>query len=93
MRDLESRRRSTNRYTKLLVPVIEDRNLSSACVRALKKLSRDIEDELRCREIRRMTDTNTDSKADDIIVFEVRNESQCTRKRLKRKVLEATDMD
>lgn len=93
MRDLESHRRSTNRYAKLVVPVIEDRNLSRACVRALEKLSRDIEDDLRCSEIRRMRDRDTDSNAGDIIVIEVKNKSQCTRKKLKRKVLEATNMD
>eukprot|EP00573_Skeletonema_grethae_P011266 CAMPEP_0201704748 /NCGR_PEP_ID=MMETSP0578-20130828/43771_1 /ASSEMBLY_ACC=CAM_ASM_000663 /TAXON_ID=267565 /ORGANISM="Skeletonema grethea, Strain CCMP 1804" /LENGTH=260 /DNA_ID=CAMNT_0048192841 /DNA_START=1678 /DNA_END=2460 /DNA_ORIENTATION=+ len=93
MRDLESHRNSTNRYAKLVVAVVEKKNLSRACERALKKLSRDIEEDVRCRKIRRMRDRDNDSDASDIIVIEVKNESQCTRTRLKRKVLQATGLD
>ena len=93
MEDLESRRYSSHSDAKVLAFVIEDDNLSNACERALRKVSRDIKRELSCRDIRRMRDRRTASNARDIIVVKVKSESQCTRRRLKKKVLRATDMD
>ncbi len=93
MKNLESRRSSTYGNAKAVVVVIDKDRVHGACKRALKNLSREIEDDLNCRDIRRMEDQNTDSSAEDIIVITVKRDSQCTPRRLKNKVLKATNLD
>mmetsp|Transcript_13589 Transcript_13589/g.20460 ORF Transcript_13589/g.20460 Transcript_13589/m.20460 type:complete len:241 (-) Transcript_13589:630-1352(-) len=92
LKELESNRRSNTRdKVKTVFVVVSKDDFSDDCKRAIRKLPDKIEKDLRCRQIRRMDDDQTDS--DDNFVIRVKSESQCTKSKLERKVLNAADLN
>jgi len=92
LKELESNRRSnTNDKVKTVFVVVSKDDFSKDCRRAIKKLPEKIEEDLRCGQIRRMDDDQTDS--DDNFIIRVKSESQCTTRKLERKVLNTADFN
>eukprot|EP00574_Skeletonema_japonicum_P000796 CAMPEP_0201742566 /NCGR_PEP_ID=MMETSP0593-20130828/47388_1 /ASSEMBLY_ACC=CAM_ASM_000672 /TAXON_ID=267983 /ORGANISM="Skeletonema japonicum, Strain CCMP2506" /LENGTH=108 /DNA_ID=CAMNT_0048236923 /DNA_START=577 /DNA_END=900 /DNA_ORIENTATION=+ len=74
VKDLESRRSSTYGNAKAIVVVIDKDRVNGACKRALKNLSREIEDDLKCSEIRQMEDRTDSAAKDNIVVITVKSD-------------------
>jgi hypothetical protein len=92
LKELESNRRSnTNDKVKTVFVVVSKGDFSDDCKRAIRKLPDKIEKDLRCRQIRRMDDDQTDS--DDNFIIRVKSESQCTTRKLEKEMLDAADLN
>ena len=92
LKELESNRRSnTNDKVKTVFVVVSKDDFSNDCKRAIRKLPEKIEEDLRCGQIRRMDDDQTDS--DDNFIIRVKSESQCTTRKLEKKMLDAADLN
>lgn len=92
LKELESNRRSnTNDKVKTVFVVVSKDDFSKDCRRAIKKLPEKIEEDLRCGQIRRMDDDQTDS--DDNFIIRVKSESQCTTRKLEKKMLDPADLN
>jgi len=92
LKELESNRRSnTNDKVKTVFVVVSKGDFSDDCKRAIRKLPDKIEKDMRCRQIRRMDDDQTDS--DDNFIIRVKSESQCTTRKLEKKMLDAADLN
>jgi hypothetical protein len=92
LKELESNRRSnTNDKVKTVFVVVSKDDFSDDCKRAIKKLPEKIEEDLRCGQIRRMDDDQTDS--DDNFIIRVKSESQCTTRKLEKEMLDAADLN
>jgi len=92
LKELESNRRSnTNDKVKTVFVVVSKDDFSNDCKRAIRKLPDKIEEDLRCGQIRRMDDDQTDS--DDNFIIRVKSESQCTTRKLEKKMLDAADLN
>jgi len=90
MENLESGR-STRKDVKMVFVVMSEDDFSSKCRRAIKDLSDELEEDLSCRDIRRMHDNGSNS--DDYLVIRLNRESQCTTSKLERKVLNTADFN
>lgn len=83
MLNLERNRSTTNKDVRVIFAVVSKNDLSGDCEQALRKLPRQVEKDLRCREIRDMRDES---------VIRVNSESQCNKWRLRNKVRRAADL-
>mmetsp|Transcript_27028 Transcript_27028/g.34709 ORF Transcript_27028/g.34709 Transcript_27028/m.34709 type:complete len:150 (+) Transcript_27028:123-572(+) len=91
MENLESRKSTTSKDVKMVFVVMSEDDFSSKCRRAIKNLPHELEKDLRCGQIRRMDDDQTDS--DDNFIIRVKSESQCTTRKLEKKMLDAADLN
>jgi hypothetical protein len=93
MENLESRKSTTSKDVKMVFVVMSEDDFSSKCRRAIKNLPDELEKDLRCGQIRRMHDNRTRSTSDDFVVIRLNRESQCTTRKLERKVLNTADFN
>ena len=91
MENLESGR-STRKDVKMVFVVMSEDDFSNKCRRAIRDLPDELEEDLSCRDIRRMHG-NRNSNSDDILVIRLNRESQCTTRKLERKVLNTADFN
>ena len=83
MLKLERNRSTTNKDVRVIFAVVSKKDLSDDCEEALRKLPRQVEKDLSCRDIRDMNDES---------VIRVNSEYQCKKWRLRNKVRRAADL-
>jgi len=93
MENLESRRSTTSRDVKMVFVVMSEDDFSSKCRRAIRDLPDELEEDLSCRDMRRMHDNRSRSNSEDFLVIRLNRESQCTTSKLERKVLNTADFN